>query len=181
MTKIRRMTTAFVLAYLDSAGETGATTTEMTLATGVPENYLQRSNSCSMILRRLENRHEARLAGTERSPVYRGAPVHRWVITAAGSKRVRAAAEREATQAGLDALIEQAAGARADALAVVRDEIAELIRCFGMPGVTAEWRAGKIAELRAVPCTLNEIGELFGITRERVRQIELFGAGPVPR
>ena len=179
MTTIRKASTAFVLAYLDEAGSRGATTAEITLATNHPAPYVQRSNSISTILRRLENRYEAELAGTERSTVYRGAPVHRWRITRTGHARVQAVLEREAAQIALDDRIEQAAQARKDALAAVRAEMAQLVVAGGMPAVTAEWRAARVRELRAVPCTLAEIGELFGITRERVRQIELFGTSPV--
>ena len=175
MTTIRKLTQLSVLAYLDRAGDGGATTTEITQAHGHPASYQQRSNYVSAILRRLNAAGCAEQAGTERSALYRGTPVSRWRITAAGQRRYREDSTRAAVKAAMDARIEQAAAARETALTAARDEMAALVRSGGIPAVTAEWRAAKVAELRAVPCTLTEIGALFGLTGERVRQIEMYG------
>ena len=52
-------------------------------------------------------------------------------------------------------------------------EVAAMVAKDGLGAVTKEYRRAKVAELRAVPCTLGEIGTVFGLTPERVRTIEL--------
>lgn len=179
MTPNRKLTTASVLAYLAAAGPEGAVTTVIADAHDYPVTYQHRSNYTSTILARLDDQGYAERTGTERSPRYRGTPVSRWRITRTGRARFRADAKRAAARAELDARIERAAQARKDALAATRTAIATLVDSGGMAAVTPEWRAATVKELRAVPCTLAEIGELFGITKERVRQIEMFGTSPV--
>jgi DNA-directed RNA polymerase sigma subunit (sigma70/sigma32) len=62
-----------------------------------------------------------------------------------------------------------AAGKRRDAMAAAYEETAKRFTA----GITRCYRRAMILELRAVPCTLAEIGKLFGLQRERVRQIEM--------
>jgi hypothetical protein len=179
MTTTRRLTTVSVLAFLAEAGPGGATTTAIAQAHDYPEAYQQRSNYASAVLARLDNRGHAERTGIERSPLYRGAPVSRWRITDAGQLVLDTAVAREAARTELEARIEQAEQARKTALDDVRAELSALIRDGGMIAVTAEWRAARVRRLRAVPCTLSEIAGVFGVTKERVRQIELFGTSPV--
>jgi hypothetical protein len=183
MDTIRRLTVASVLAFLAGAGEAGATTTEIALAHDYPASYHQRSNRVSQVMLVLRRRGEAEPAGLERSPLYRHNPVSRWRITQAGEaaraedeavRQARDQARRTAT-ARREAALACDPQAREAALSAVREEIAALVRQGGMHKITPAWRAAKVAELRAVPCTLNEIGQLFGLTRERVRQIEIRG------
>jgi hypothetical protein len=180
MDTIRRLTVASALAFLASAGEAGATTTEIALAHDYPASYHQRSNRVSQVMLVLKNRGWAEPAGTERSPLYRGNPVSRWRITDAGydahaeNTAVAQAQAQARRAAGEDALRHaRQLGAREQALAAVRDEITALVAEGGLRAITPAWRAAKIAGLRAVPCTLAEIGELFGLTRERVRVIAM--------
>jgi hypothetical protein len=179
MDMIRRLTVASVLAFLDGAGEAGATTTEIALAHDYPVSYHQRSNRVSQVMLVLRNRGWAEPAGLDRSPLYRHNPVNRWRVTAAGEAAYaedKAAAQardqaRRAAAARREAALAAGDGPRAEALAAARREIARQRDSAG--GITPAWRAAKIIELRQVPCTLDEIGQLFGLTKERVRQIEM--------
>jgi DNA-directed RNA polymerase sigma subunit (sigma70/sigma32) len=58
---------------------------------------------------------------------------------------------------------------RQAALAAVRAELAVKLEAHAL---TRCWRYDKIIELRQARCSLQEIGDVFGLTRERVRQIE---------
>jgi len=108
--------------------------------------------------------------GTEPSPYYHRVPAHRWFITgggvqyladglAEGRRRVRR--EREAAEAArlaehrkrLDDLLTQA---------YVENDPEKTPACE---------RERVIRKLRGEGCTLQDIGDVFGITRERVRQI----------
>lgn len=175
MDTIRRLTVQSVLTFLAQAGPGGAITTEIALAHDYPASYHQRSNRVSQVTLQLAREGCAEPMGTERSPLYRGTPVSRWCLTPAGMARQEAGATREQAAARSTALqgeIARSLAARTGALAAVQAEIAELVRDGGLAAVTKQYRAAAVRRLRAVPCTLTEIGQLFGLTRERVRQIE---------
>lgn len=156
-----------VLALLAQVGKSGMTTTDVALAFDQPRDHQYRSNRASQIMRAAEKQGLVRKGAQEPTYLHNRNPVRRWYITETGKQWVRAndpeaAAERSAA---LDQRMQESAARRAQALQQARDE------GFG-PGCPTHARYEKIKELRAVPCTLAEIGELFGITKERVRQIE---------
>lgn len=171
--EIKKLTIQSTLSYLIEAGGTGATTTEIAEAHDYPGGHQQRSNRVSQIMKILEDEGGAERAGTEPSHRYRHGPVSRWRVTPAGIARHEIAGRRRERAARCDERIAGNMAARQAALEAARAELAGMIRSGGVRAVTKAYRAAKIAELRAVPCSLSEIGDVFGITRERVRQIEL--------
>jgi hypothetical protein len=174
----RKLTIQAVLEFLTAAGPDGATTTVIAEAFNYPADYHQRSNRVSQILLKLAGRGHAEKTGTERSHRYKHSWVSRWRITPAGEKAGRTRENRAQAHAAQAARMEQAATARVLALAAVRAEMTNLVREDGLAAITPGYRVARIRQLRAVPCTLTEIGELFGLTKERVRQIEMPGTVP---
>jgi hypothetical protein len=159
------------LAFLVAAGDGGATTTEMAQAFGKPGTHQKRSNRVSQIMRELTGQGYTEKTGTEPSPLYRNTPVSRWRATPAGVSRHEAAVQAGSRRAVLDEEMEGHAERRQDAMAAAYAETAR--RFASGLGMTRCYRRAKILELRTVPCTLAEIGELFGLGRERTRQIEM--------
>lgn len=166
-----------MVGLLIEAGPEGLTTVEITDAFGIPAPRQQRSNRVSQIARKMFGRGYAEHMGRERSPLYRHNYVNRWRVTEEGAAWYRgelARVRRQVTEDGLWRIrIREAAQAREAALAAARGELADLIREGGTRAVTKQRRQDMILRLRAVPCTLGEIGDVFGITRERVRLIEM--------
>lgn len=174
-TTARQMTIRSVLAFLDEAGPDGATTTTIAQAFDLPVTHQKRSNRASQVLRELGGRDWAVKTGTEPSPLYRNTPVSRWRITDAGHRAVVAAGpDRDSRLPRMAFLDEEAAvhaEKRREAMAGACETIAKRYQT-GI-GITRCFRRTMILDLRTVPCTLAEIGELFGIQRERTRQIEM--------
>jgi hypothetical protein len=169
-----RMTFRSALAFVVAAGSGGCTTTDMALAFTLPDTHQKRSNRASQIMRELAGRGLTEKTGTERSPLYRHGPVSRWRATQEGiaqSARTEAAGEASRREVLLDELEAAGLERRQAALADAREAIAK--RYQSGLNITRCFRRRMILDLRQVPCTLAEIGELFGIQRERTRQIEM--------
>jgi hypothetical protein len=170
-TIIRQMTIRAVLASLAAAGSEGLITTTIAQSFDLPATYQQRSNRASQILRELGGRDYAEKLGTEPSPLYRNTPVSRWRITDSGTRRHEAVLNAGSRRAVMNAVVAASAECRREALAGACETIAKRYQT-GL-GITRCFRRKIILDLRQVPCTLAEIGELFGLQRERVRQIEM--------
>jgi hypothetical protein len=106
----------------------------------------------------------------EPSSYYNNVPVWRWFITPAGIEHAKEgppgvqAAERRARQEQLRTSYQ--------AKVIRRQELAaQAIREGYGPQSSAYERAAKVYELRAQELTLQQIGDVFGITRETVRVI----------
>jgi hypothetical protein len=136
-----------------------------------PGTHQKRSNRASQILRELAGQGYTEKTGTEPSPLYRNTPVSRWRATQAGIARYEAAVQSGSRRAVLDEVTEGHAERRREAIAAARESTAR--RYASGLGITRCYRRETILELRRVPCTLAEIGELFGLRRERTRQIEM--------
>lgn len=173
----KQLTTTAALRLLVQAGEAGLTATEIAVQFTLPVRYWARSNRVSQIMRNLETRGYVRPGKREPTtrygmrdlPGYAGAPVRRWYATEAGAERIAMLDRIAARRAEHERLIADTARQRAAALASIGRELAARTAAGT---VTKHWRRAVIAELRQVPCSLQEIGTLFGISRERVRQIE---------
>lgn len=115
----------------------------------------------------------------EPSLYYKNVPVWRWFITNDGRDYLRSGGReavvrrRQEFRAESDRQFALRLQQRSNAILSGHAAARELpARCM-----TA--RAAFIAEMRAVPLTLDDIGRMLGITRERVRQIEA-GKGVTP-
>lgn len=173
----KQLTTTAALRLLVQAGEAGLTATDIAVQFTLPARYWARSNRVSQIMRNLEARGYVRPGRREPTtrygerdlPGYAGAPVRRWYATEAGAERIAMLDRVAARRAEHERLAAEHEKRRAAALAGV---VSELAARTAAGTVTKHWRRTTIAELRQVPCSLQEIGTLFGISRERVRQIE---------
>lgn len=165
------MTIRSVLAFLVAAGPEGVITTEIAQAFSRPGTHQKRSNRASQILRELAGQGYTEKTGTEPSPLYRNTPVSRWRATPAGVTRHEAAVQAGSRRAVLDEEMAGHAERRRNATAAARQEIAARYAAGG--AITRCYRKETIIRLRRVPCSLAEIGELFGLQRERTRQIEM--------
>lgn len=114
--------------------------------------------------------YACRAQAREPSPHYHHAPVWRWFITAEGSAHL-------ARELRPPAAFERAS--RTAERALERERAAVLLavaaRQYGPSrygqGIPPCERNRVIAELRSQGCTYAAIGDIFGITRERVRQV----------
>lgn len=160
-----------VMELLAEAGDGGLTTTEMALEFTSPQNYQMRSNRVSQIMRKKEVEGLTRRGEQEGSPLWRNQPVYRWYATpqaaaylAEGTREQKAARKAEAEVEAFTLRLSQAEH-RQDLLAAARSVV------LSGP-VTKCWRYRTVMELREEGCILSRIGEVFGLTKERVRQIE---------
>jgi hypothetical protein len=128
------------------------------------------------ILRDQEQAGRVEQAGKVRSGRYNGAPTCTWRITDEGRKLLAYlddAPLREAERERLEAEMAETASRRAEALA-------EGARIYSRGTPRAErWHAA--VRLRRLGCTLEEIGELFGVTREMIRKELLLTEEPPSR
>ena len=129
-------------------------------------------------LRRLARNGEAEIAGKTTDVGWQRCPRIIWRITEAGRDRLtrhdaapQLAAEAQAEAQRLAEAKAQAAAARAGALA-------ETVRVHGR-GASVDERRAAGARLRGLGCTLEEIGQVFGVSGEQVRQ-DLLSHAPWP-
>lgn len=172
-----------VLEILKEAGEQGMIgpvlarhfTIEEVHAAGKTDSHanLQRRETwVNKILERQAFRGRARRGEPEISPYYHQVPAFRWYITDKGVQYLaggcaEGAKERRVTAQAAEAAARAAARRRRENLitqAYVDYDPHTTPRCV---------REQAIKELRAAGCTLEEISGVFGITRERVRQIQI--------
>lgn len=177
--QVKKLTIFSALGFLAQAGPDGATTTQIAQAFSHPPSHHQRSNRASQIMRQLAAKSAAEHVGDEPSPLYRHTPVSRWRVTAAGIARYQAGSARRglrdqarADRAETGEVRQNAAARREKAITAAREELVGVIASGRSLSVTRCWRARVIGKLRAAGCTLAETGELFGLQRERIRQIE---------
>lgn len=173
--------TSAVLAVLAGAGEAGLPAGEIRRHFSYPPDNGARQRRINSVLRQQELLGHAERLGMEPSRLYHNTPCYRWRITDAGVAyldsggyagqiaRARArqelfSAERSAGQAERAELARQArerAAAVPPGCRARRDEVIIWARAAGLP--------------------LECIAELFGITRERVRQVALGRRAKRPR
>lgn len=159
-----------LLPLLAAAGDEGMTTIEMALAPQFAGTYGSaqgRSNRVSAVLAALERRGVTERIGYGQSPLYHRQPVNRWravqpAATYYLTPSQRATLRRERSH---ERQRERAADAQRRALLAAGAFLQydrRTPRCV---------RERACRELRAQGLTLEQIGAIFGITRERARQI----------
>jgi hypothetical protein len=142
------------------------------------QNLQRRLAWTNQVLDRFLRHGFVRRGGKEPTPYYNNVPVYRWYITPEGVEYLAAgmaAGIRAAriARAKLKAEQNREARRRADDLitqAYVDCDPSSIYKCE---------REKMIRELREAGCTLDAIGGVFGVTRERVRQI-LIGYKALP-
>jgi hypothetical protein len=158
-----------VLGILREAGGTGITGPE--IARQFTHDTLQRRMCVvNQVLYRLRHRQRVIRGPKEPTKYYHRVPTYRWFITPAGVHYLATGMEKGARQARW----EQAERKRAE-LAEYRRHLADLLteaydRIDPQTAPKCE-RERVMRELRTAGCTLESIGEVFGVTRERVRQV----------
>ena len=173
-----------VLALLAEAGSAGMRGSDIARHFTIPDPHMpsmgklgNRSQSIqrrlawtNQILERFELHDHARRGGKEPSPYYHNVPVYRWFITpggvqflgdglAEGRRKMRRDRE-EAERVRLEAFHKQLADLLTQAYA--ENDPVTTPQCE---------REQVMRKLRDAGCTLQDIGDVFGVTRERVRQI----------
>lgn len=161
-----------LLALLDKAGDEGMTAPEMARQFDFPPRQQTRNSRVNTTLGHMAGRQFVRRAGqSEPSRVYNNLPTWRWFILDAG-RAYLADGGKKGRAAARIAAAEQHARDR-DAK---RERCRELIFDVSLEVVRARLRHkcdrdAEIRHLYAEGCILDDIGALFNITRERVRQI----------
>lgn len=162
-----------VLSQLRAAGPEGM------LGSALAREFLQRARGYNAtqvevngILESLRRRGRATRSTTmEPTPYYHNVPAYRWHLTSAG-EAYYASGGQEGHQRTIQAMVsarqrsrEERAQQRSALLAEARSRASLLA-----PGCLHA-RNELISELRTRGLLLHEIGDLFGITRERARQV----------
>jgi sigma-70-like protein len=178
-----RLTFQDILAALDEAGEAGMLGPDIARLFDVPEVLQRRLSNVNTVLGDFRRRGLARRGGPEPSPRYHHSPAVRWYITPAGHDYLAGGMRDGARDRNRHQVAARAARVRARQADDGRRE--QLLRAAAAAGYGPSsaqcQRLAKARELRWQDCTLDEIGALFGISRERVRQL-LAGirVGPCP-
>lgn len=132
--------------------------------------HQRRMTWTNQILERFKTNGWARKGGLEPSPYYNNVPAYRWFITPEG---------RGYLAAGMAAGIREAQRFQhereAVKLAAHRKRLADLLTeayASTDPATTPKCERTRIMKhLREAGCTLQDIGDVFGVTRERARQL----------
>jgi hypothetical protein len=111
-----------------------------------------------------------RRGGKEPTPYYNNVPVYRWYITPEGVEYL-AAGMAAGIRAARVARAKQAEAQRREARRRADDLITQAYIDCDPRTISKCEREQVIRELRSAGCTLDAIGGVFGVTRERVRQI----------
>jgi Sigma-70, region 4 len=134
------------------------------------QNIQRRLAWVNQILERFELHDHARRGGKEPSPYYHRVPAFRWFITADGVQFLA-----DGLAEGRRRMRDERDAAERLRLIEHRKRLADLLTQAYVendPVTTpACERERVIRKLRDEGCTLQDIGDVFGVTRERVRQI----------
>lgn len=161
-----------VLSLLAEAGSKGMLVGTLIRSFSFPAELQRRNRYVNTTLSQLERRGiVARSARKEHGPYYHGVPQWRWFITSKGLEEVARgprgtrAAARLARAEELQARVRENNIRRA---ALVSKAIEE---GYG-PATPACLRKAKVLELRQQKLSLRDVGAVFLLTPERIRQIE---------
>lgn len=173
-----------VLEILHEAGEKGIIGPDIARHFTIPEpdmpslrklnrrsQGLQRKLAwTNQILERFAINGYVRRGLAEASPYYHRVPAYRWFVTPAGSEYLAAG-----LSAGIREARDREREREAVRLAAHRRRLADLLtEAYDKydPETTPRCERERVMrELRSEGCTLHDIGQIFGLTRERVRQI----------
>lgn len=158
-----------VLEILKEAGDMGATGPE--IARHFTTGLLQRRMVVVNQILYRNRAHDRVIRGPlEPTKYYHRVPTYRWFITPAGVEYLAMGLNE-----GIRAAQREEQARQQAAQAMRRRKLADMLTDAYMshdPQTTAPCeRERVIRELRQAGCTLHDIGGVFGITRERVRQI----------
>lgn len=142
------------------------------------DNLQRRLNWSNQILHRFWGKGFVERGGKEISPFYHNVPAFRWFITDKGREYLEggmAHGRAQRREAAVAAERERRAERRRHADSMLTQAYVE-----HDPATTPQCvRSRVIGELREAGCTLDQVGGLFDLTRERVRQIQVgIGVGP---
>jgi hypothetical protein len=179
-----RPNTRRVLELLKEAGEEGMRGPDIARHFTIPEpdtpslgklgpqsqSLQRRLTWTNQILDRFALKGYARRGNPEPSPYYHKVPAYRWFVTPEGTGYLAAGMKEGMKQARLAKEERERA-----VLMAHRRRLADLLTDaydkHDPSAVTTCERERVIRELRTQGCTLHDIGGVFGLTRERVRQI----------
>lgn len=156
-----RPSVAAILGQLAEAGPAGVLVSDLVVSFTEPDRA-RRNRMVNVILASHRVKGRVRRSDeSERSPYYHHVPCFRWYITPAGIAHMqRGPSATGEYQARMQLARERSAAAVAQA----RDQ--------GLgPGTSRRVRDAMVHELTAAGVSARSIGELFGITRQRVTQI----------
>ena len=168
-----RPLTRELLKLLDDAGEAGLSAGDFTEWFTLPAARVQRNSRVNQLLLYQAQKGRVRRGEPERSPRYHRAWTRRWFITEAGRAYLAVLETARLTQFPFADLQGQLA-ARTVERDFERRRYAALRAVLEGPHpltVPVPERNRKMVELREAGCDLEVIGAVFGVTRERVRQI----------
>jgi hypothetical protein len=151
-----------LLAEADQAGLTGPDIARTFDEPAVLQSRLAHVND---VLRNFEASGKVRRRGVEPSLRYHHSPTVRWVVTPAGRAYLAAGGHGAAKRARL-----ARAEAREQEARRLRALVLESRTRFG-PDSPQHERLAESRRLRAEGVTLEDIGGIFGVTRERIRQL----------
>jgi len=134
------------------------------------QNLQRRLAWTNQILDRFLRHGWARRGGKEPTPYYNNVPVYRWYITGDGEQYL-AAGMAEGIRAARASEIARAAEQRREEQRHADDMITQAYVSYDPATIYKCEREQAIRELREAGCTLDAIGGVFSLTRERVRQI----------
>lgn len=160
--------TEAVLTLLAEAGEAGLTSGDLARRFSEPTSLQRRTSWVNQYLGRFRARgYAVRSPRPEPSAYYQNNPVWRWFVTRAGLAYLA-----DGMEPGLRARARAAAETRGREKASREQRQAELLRdATATAGQDRCTRDAEIRHLRAEGCVLEDIGAVYGITRERARQI----------
>jgi len=162
-----------VLTYLEVAGSAGLQAGELRKCFDMT-GAANPSATINLVLLRARAKWLVRRSdSTEKSIHYRGQPVYRWYITPRGRRWLARYDANELARKQRKLRAEEHVRARQNAREAFERRQKQLLATVVDPSkMTLQERNRKIVELRREGLPLRVVGEVFGITYERVRQIE---------
>jgi len=137
----------------------------------IPAQNLQRRLAwTNQILARFARHGWARRGSKEPTPYYNNVPAYRWFVTPEGAEYL-AAGMGPGLRAARAAFVRREAEQRQKTLKRHDDLITQAYVDYDPATIYKCEREKAIRELRAAGCTLEAVGGVFGLTRERIRQI----------
>ena len=173
-----RPRTLAVLDILAEAGEDGVFASDIARQFKEPEAQQRRNNAVNQFLHTLSRTEKVRRSDQPIATAgYHNVQAYRWFITSLGLTYLQVGG-REGVESLRHDTLRDAQRTSQERLAEREHALANYLDITGEPVDGCQvWRYWAIRKLRSHLVTLNEIGAIMGVSRERVRQIE---AGKLP-